>query len=165
MNQYFIISKSTELLADLDTPVSAFYKICDKKPYSFLLESVENNEKLGRYSLIGTEPILLFTNKNNKTYLETLFDKSTIELNSNPFLALKSLLSNITVADKNLNNYLGFVGYFGYENIRWIEPKVNLTPNKKTPDVCLILPGKLIVFDHILHKVCLISNVLAQDKN
>ena len=41
----YILTINHELLADLETPVSAFYKLCDKKPYSFLLESVEGNEK------------------------------------------------------------------------------------------------------------------------
>ena len=59
--ELFIHSINNEILADLETPVSTFYKICENKPYSFLLESVENNEKIGRYSIIGTDPILIFT--------------------------------------------------------------------------------------------------------
>ena len=159
INNQYILSASKELLADEETPVSAFYKICHKKPYSFLLESVEGGEKIGRYSIIGTDPIFVFTNKNNKTYLENKTENTTQELDNNPFTALKDLLSQLKIDNKEIENFIGFVGYFGYENIRWIEPKLKIDNYKELPDACLILPGKLIVFDHILHKVNLIANV------
>ena len=159
INNQYILSASKELLADEETPVSAFYKICHKKPYSFLLESVEGGEKIGRYSIIGTDPIFVFTNKNNKTYLENKTENTTQELDNNPFTALKDLLSQLKIDNKEIENFIGFVGYCGYENIRWIEPKLKIDNYKELPDACLILPGKLIVFDHILHKVNLIANV------
>ena len=164
-NGPYIVTANLELLADLDTPVSTFYKLCEKKPYSFLLESVEGNEKLGRYSIIGTEPILLFTNRDNKTYLEDFTNGQKSQLEDNPFSALNNLLKNFNVLDSKNERFLGFVGYFGYENIRWIEPKTKFTSCKTVPDVCLMLPGKLVIFDHILHKVNLISSVIAKDKN
>lgn len=160
-----IDSISHELLADLETPVSAFYKLCKNKPYSFLLESVEGGEKIGRYSIIGTEPILIFTNKENKTYLNNVTQNKITELNSNPFIALKELIKNTRTSNNAFSDLLGFVGYFGYENIRWIEPKVPLTPYQNAPDVCLTFPGKLVIFDHVLHKVNLIVNVLTKNKD
>ncbi|OGI09733.1 MAG: hypothetical protein A3I68_05180 [Candidatus Melainabacteria bacterium RIFCSPLOWO2_02_FULL_35_15] len=162
-NESFVLLENLELLADLETPVSTFYKLCDKKPYSFLFESVEGNEKIGRYSLIGTEPVLIFTNKDNKTVLEDKSNNQKTELDKNPFTALKNILKTIKSGENN--NYAGFFGYFGYENIRWIEPKINFKPFGKAPDVCLIFPGKLIIFDHILHKVNLISFVVVNNKN
>lgn len=170
-NGPYLLSVKHELLADLETPVSAFYKVCNNKPYSFLLESVEGNEKLGRYSLIGTEPILLLTNKTSKTFLENKIENKTTEIEENPFVALKNILNTINIIDSDTKDFLGFVGYFGYENIRWIEPKIGahhgkpLHSFKAAPDVCLMLPGKIVIFDHILHKVSLISNVLLKDKN
>jgi anthranilate synthase component 1 len=160
-----IVSESQELLADLDTPVSTFYKICKDKPHSFLLESVEGGEKLGRYSIIGTDPILIFKNANDKTTLENTEDKSINELEANPFSALKKILKSFTLIKPEFNHLVGFVGYIGYENIRWIEPKVDLKPFEKAPDIFLTLPGKLIVFDHILNKVNLIVNVFSNSKN
>ena len=162
--ELFILSVSQELLADLETPVSAFHKICESKPYSFLLESVEGNEKLGRYSFIGTDPILLFTNKENKTYLENKPENTITQLEDNPFIALKNILLKINTFENSFDNFQGFVGYFGYENIRWIEPKTKFTSFKKAPDVCLMLPGKLVIFDHIMHKVTLVSSVFLKDK-
>ena len=88
-----------------------------------------------------------------------------MQLEDNPFIALKNLLKNIDTAYDTNDRFLGFVGYFGYENIRWIEPRTKFTSFKSLPDVCLMLPGKLVIFDHILHKVNLISIVYAKDKN
>ena len=163
-NTLLIYSVSHELLADLETPVSTFYKVCKDKSYSCLLESVEGNEKLGRYSLIGTEPILIFTNHNNKTTLEDTSNKQTSELPNDPFQALKDTLEQLKLADNTNSNFIGFIGYFGYESIRWIEPKTKFESFSKAPDVQLMLPGKLVVFDHILNKVNLISTVLVKDK-
>ena len=161
----FILSTNHEMLADLQTPVSAFYNLCNNKPFSFLLESVENSEKLGRFSIIGTEPILIFKNTNNKTTLEDPAEKKIVELEANPFDALKNAIKQIKVLNNENTNYIGFFGYFGYENIRWIEPKTNFQSFKAAPDVWLTLPGKLVIFDHILHKVNLISLVIVKDKN
>ena len=162
MDCLHLISTTHELLADLETPVSTFYKVCQNKPYSFLLESVEGGEKIGRYSIIGTEPILIFTNKDNKTYIENKIENEKFELENNPFIALKKVLKNIKTI--NNNDFVGFVGYFGYENIRWVEPKTQFKPFKNAPDVCLTLPGKLVIFDHVLHKVTLISNVILKEE-
>lgn len=163
LENLIVVLSETEILADLDTPVSAFYKLCNNKSYSFLLESVEENEKLGRYSLIGTEPVLVFTSKDNKTYLEEMGKSKVTQLNDNPFSALKTILKGITLNTEN--DFIGFTGYFGYENIRWIEPKTKFTQNKTLPDVCLIFPGKLVIFDHILHKVKLISIAYTEDES
>jgi anthranilate synthase component 1 len=162
--KHLIISKSQELLMDLETPVSAFYKICDKVPYSFLLESVEGGEKIGRYSIIGTDPIFLFTSKNNKTILEDKVNNTSTELNSNPFSALKETLQHISVSGTK-SNFLGFVGFFGFETIRWIEPKTKYSTHLFMPDACLMFPGKLVIFDHVLHKVNLIVNTVTDTED
>ena len=164
---YYIISTKQELLADLETPVSTFHKICKNKPFSFLLESVEGNEKLGRYSVIGTEPILLLSSKDNQTYLDFLEEnkkKKRINLDKDPFIALENTIKKTRFIGKGFENFLGFVGYFGFETVRWIEPKTKFNSFKKAPDVYLMLPGKLIIFDHILHKVILISTLCFQNK-
>ncbi|MBI2995974.1 MAG: chorismate-binding protein [Candidatus Melainabacteria bacterium] len=165
MNELSVFSLNHEILADLETPVSTFYKLCEDKPHSFLLESVESNEKLGRYSIIGTEPILLFHSKGNETLLENKVTNKITKLENNPFNSLKKLLKDIKTYDKENSSFQGFVGYFGYENIRWIEPRTKLTYSNQAPDVSLIYPGKVVIFDHILHKVNLIANVLLPSGN
>ncbi len=56
-----------EWVADLETPVSAWYKVCAGQPYSFLLESVEGGENLGRYSLLGCDPLWVLEARGNRT--------------------------------------------------------------------------------------------------
>ena len=104
-----LLSKSYELLADTETPVSTFLKLCNKKEYSFLLESVEGGEKIGRYSIIGFEPILIFKNQDNKTTIENLNTKETKTLEDNGFIALDNLLRRIKVSGNVNNNFLGFI--------------------------------------------------------
>lgn len=163
--KYNILSISQEILSDLDTPVGSFYKICENEPYSFLLESVEGNEKVGRYSIIGTSPILILKSINNKTFLENKITSQVTELNSNPYLALSSLLKGINIISSSECNYLGFVGYLGYETVRWIEPKIKLSPCTRFPDAYLLFPGKLVIFDHVMHKIKLISNTIIENHN
>lgn len=156
-NGPYVLSLSHEILSDTETPVSTFYKLCKNNPYSFLLESVEGGERLGRYSIIGLDPILTFSNKENKSYLENFSTKKTIQLEDNPYKALNNLISSFKILDSNNKDFIGFVGYFGYETVRWIEPKTNFKANKKVPDVLLTLPGKIVVFDNVTQKVKLIS--------
>ncbi|MEO1800882.1 MAG: anthranilate synthase component I, partial [Cyanobacteria bacterium J06629_2] len=73
-----------ELVADLETPVSAWYKVCAGQPYNFLLESVEGEEKLGRYSFLGCDPMWVLEARGDKT-TQTLRDGSTKEFTGNPF--------------------------------------------------------------------------------
>ncbi len=56
-----------EWVADLDTPVSAWYRVCAGQPYNFLLESVEGGEKVGRYSLLGCDPLWILEAKGDRT--------------------------------------------------------------------------------------------------
>lgn len=165
LDKYKLLTENKELLADLETPVSTFYKVCEGKSYSFLLESVEGGENLGRYSFIGTEPILIFKSENGKTTLENKIENSIIEIEENPFTALNDLISSIEIKNDEIKEFIGFVGYFGYENVRWIEPKLDLKSFKDLPDVCLMLPGKIIVFDHIMNKVNLIAVEIENKKS
>ncbi|MEO0887415.1 MAG: anthranilate synthase component I, partial [Cyanobacteria bacterium J06648_10] len=73
-----------EWVADLDTPVSAWYKVCAGQPYSFLLESVEGGETLGRYSFLGCDPLWVLESEGNKT-TQTYRDASQEILEGNPF--------------------------------------------------------------------------------
>lgn len=160
-----VILESQEILADLDTPVSIFQKLCNNKPYSFLLESVEGGENLGRYSIIGYDPILTFKNYKNKTTLEKKHENKSIEIDNNPFEALEHLIKSIDLLEKDdILQFIGFIGYFGYETFRYIEPKVKLKPNENLPDSYLIFPGKLVIYDHIKHKINLISLSLKENE-
>ena len=80
-----------EWVADLDTPVSAWYRVCAGQPYSFLLESVEGGEKVGRYSLLGCDPLWILEAKGSGT-TQVYRDGSQNVFTGDPFAALTECL-------------------------------------------------------------------------
>ncbi|PZV07031.1 MAG: anthranilate synthase component I, partial [Leptolyngbya sp.] len=81
-----------EWLADLDTPVSAWYKVCAGQPYSFLLESVEGGESLGRYSFLGCDPLWVLESRGDQS-TQTHRDGTVIDHQGNPFDTLANCLA------------------------------------------------------------------------
>ena len=116
-----------ELVADLETPVSAWYKVCLGQPYSFLLESVEGGENLGRYSFLGCDPMWVLEARGENT-TQTLRDNSVAKFQGNPFAILAQCLESIKpVHLPQLPSGIGgLFGVWGYELIRWIEPRVSV---------------------------------------
>ena len=80
-----------EWVADLDTPVSAWYRVCAGQPYSFLLESVEGGEKIGRYSLLGCDPLWILEARGDRT-TQTHRDGSQTIFTGDPFEAITTCL-------------------------------------------------------------------------
>src|SRR5712671_5516855 len=83
----------TTLVADLETPVSAFLKIAGGKPMSFLLESVEGGAVRGRYSIIGLEPDIVWRTRNSKAEMARAPDAGFTGCNEAPLTALRSLIA------------------------------------------------------------------------
>ncbi|MFZ4728312.1 MAG: anthranilate synthase component I, partial [Pseudanabaena sp.] len=141
-----------ELVADLDTPVSAWYRVCQGQPYSFLLESVEGGERLGRYSLLGCAPLWVLEARGDRT-TQTFRDGKVKEFFGNPFQHLNNCLASIKpVHLPELPPSLGgLFGYWGYELINWIEPKVPVYPCQEgdTPDGVWMQVDSLLVFDQV----------------
>ena len=81
-----------ELAADLDTPVSAWHKVCANAPYSFLLESVEGGETLGRYSLLGCDPLWVLETR-GETTTQTFRDGTVKTYDGDPFAILPQCLA------------------------------------------------------------------------
>ncbi|MBX2834122.1 MAG: anthranilate synthase component I [Micavibrio sp.] len=149
--------------SDLETPVSAYLKLCGEKPYCFLLESVEGGEKLGRYSLVGFNPSLIWTCKNNTVQIqnipgETIIpDEPTIE-------SLRNTLnhSKIDVVPDGLPPMAvsGLFGYLGYDMVRHIENLPDSNPDElDIPNSVLFRPQTLIIFDSVLKMACVVSPV------
>ncbi len=80
-----------EWVADLDTPVSAWYRVCAGQPYSFLLESVEGGEQLGRYSLLGCDPLWILEARGDQT-TQTFRDGTKHVFEGDPFASLAHCL-------------------------------------------------------------------------
>ncbi|HTR82381.1 MAG TPA: anthranilate synthase component I, partial [Bacteroidota bacterium] len=161
-----IIPIFEELRADTETPVSAYLKLKDESSYSFMLESVEGGEKIGRYTFLGYNPFMVFEIRGSSftikprhpdvTVLPKLVDASTP-----PLEALKKILAHCkTVPIPGLPRFTGgAVGYFGYETIQLLEhipsaPEDDLGAN----DATLMFFDTLLVFDAVKRNVSAIAN-------
>ncbi|MEE3717947.1 anthranilate synthase component I [Tumidithrix elongata RA019] len=149
-----------ELVADLDTPVSAWYRVCQGQPYSFLLESVEGGEHIGRYSLLGCDPLWRLEARGDRT-TQTFRDGTTQVHIGNPLQHLANCLAPIhPVKLPQLPPSLGgLIGFWGYELIRWIEPKVPVYECQEgdLPDGLWMQIDSLLVFDQVKRKIWAIA--------
>ena len=138
-----------EIKADLETPVSAFLKIA-RPPYSFLLESVEGGERLARYSFIGTEPY---------TTIKTGIGQKDGHVD--PLTPIQQELSRYRVVSvPGLPRFLGgAVGYLSYDGVGHFErlPSPEADP-LGLPESIFMLTTTLLVFDHLRHKIQVVSH-------
>jgi anthranilate synthase component I len=157
-----------EWVADLETPVSAWYKVCAGQYYSFLLESVEGTEKLGRYSFLGGDPVWVLQTKGDTT-TQTYRDGSVKTYKGNPFDILDLCLQQIhPVKLPQLPPGIGgLFGFWGYELIRWIEPKVPIyqPSSQDLPDGIWMQVDNLIIFDQVKRKIWAIAYADLTQKN
>lgn len=149
-----------EWVADLDTPVSAWYKVCAGQPYSFLLESVEGGEKLGRYSFVGCDPVWVLEARGEYT-TQTHRDSSRLVFEGDPFTALANCLEPYQpVKLPQLPPGIGgLFGFWGYELIRWIEPRVPVyqSDERNIPDGLWMQVDHLLIFDQVKRKIWAIA--------
>ena len=149
-----------EWVADLETPVSAWYKVCAGQPYSFLLESVEGGEQLARYSLLGCDPLWILESRGDRT-TQTHRDGSVQEFSGNPLDILASCLQPYQpVKLPELPPGIGgLFGFWGYELIRWMEPRVPVYPATEAdlPDGLWMQVDNLLIFDQVKRKIWAIA--------
>ncbi|MCH7495527.1 MAG: anthranilate synthase component I [Candidatus Marinimicrobia bacterium] len=161
-----IIPVYKKILADLLTPVNAYLKIRNASDYSFLLESVEGEERFARYSFLGHGPSEILTLKDNEvSYL------SGDQLNrsrGNGIDQLRELLSKYEPVELSGLPPLtgGAIGYISYDAVRYF---VNLngsdklkTQNNSPPDLQFAFYRTIMAFDHFKHQAVLISNVFLE---
>ncbi len=164
-----IIPVYKEINADLETPVSAFLKI-RKDDYAFLLESVEGQEKIARYSFLGTRPSLVFRSKGRDIEVQYPGRKITRRFVTprDPLAEIKKIMRNFNVVKiKGLPRfYGGLVGYMGYDMVRFFEDIPDKNPDDlKLPDSVFIFTGTVLVFDHVNHTIKIVTNVVLPKKN
>jgi len=155
----FIVPVYRKINADFITPVMAYLKIRDLGTYSFLLESVEKGEQVGRYSFIGQNPYRVLVAEGNRTITKNYSHNHSI--NRDIFDVLKEELGKYqTVSIDGIPQFsCGAVGFIGYEMIRCIEslpePKEDVI---KADDAIMAFYDSLITFDHLRNEVILIAN-------
>jgi len=157
---YNRIPVTREVLADLDTPLSTYLKLADGA-YSYLLESVHGGEKWGRYSIIGLPCRHVLKVFGNTVAIETDGEITEQHESSDPLAFVEAFQSRFRVPElPGLPRFNGgLVGYFGYDTIRYIEPRLAAScPDDplKTPDILLMVSDQLVVFDNLSGKLILI---------
>jgi anthranilate synthase component 1 len=149
-----------EILADLDTPLSIYLKLASG-PYSYLFESVHGGEKWGRYSIIGLPCRRVLRVCGRTVHVEQ--DGAQVERHevSDPLAYIEDLQAEYRVPElPGLPRFTGgLVGYFGYDTIRYIEPRLAATAKPDllgTPDILLMVSEELVVFDNLAGKLYLV---------
>ena len=154
---------STTLVADLETPVSAFLKIAGSRPLSFLLESVEDGAVRGRYSIIGLEPDVIFRINGRRAEINRVAQTEPgtfTALDDAPLVALRSFLveSRIALPDGLPPMAAGVFGYLGYDIVRLIE---DLPPPRNdrigVPDAVLVRPTLILIFDAVEDTITIVT--------
>ena len=149
------------ILADMETPVTAFYKLMPNN-YAFLLESVEGGETLARYSFLGTQPSVLFRSKGHQVTIEYLETGETVSQEcEDPLRALEELLQNYQPVEvEDLPQFHGgAVGYMSYDMVRFVEELPDSTKDDlQLPDCFFMITETILVFDHVNHQIKVVAN-------
>ncbi|MFQ5434989.1 MAG: anthranilate synthase component I, partial [Anaerolineae bacterium] len=152
-----------EFAADLETPVSVYLKLMDEMGPSFLLESVEGGEQVGRYSFVGVHPRGMIS-LHGRTVTDSRHgqDNSRELTDGEDILdVVKAELSRFTPADlPGLPRFNGgAVGFLGYDVVRFFEKlPESAEAVLDIPDAVFLLADTLVVFDHARHRLILLAN-------
>jgi anthranilate synthase component I len=146
------------LTADLETPVSAFLRAAWEAPECFLLESVENGEKVGRYTFIGLNPYKRIVSRGRTITISE--GKKTVTIEGDVFAVLREALSGHTPARvPGLPPFTaGAVGFLSYDVVRQIEKLPSIAADElHVPDACLLFFDEVLAFDHVRKEIHLVA--------
>src|SRR5881275_1891511 len=155
----------TTLVADLETPVSAFLKVAGGRPMSFLFESVEGGAVRGRYSIIGLEPDVIWRTNGTRAEINRTArarPESFAPCPEPPLAALRALIaeSRIVLPEKLPPMAAGLFGYLGYDMVRLMEELPPPNPDAVgIPDGIMIRPTVVIVFDAVQDMITIVTPV------
>jgi len=156
--QYRQVPVAHTYLDDCETPVSAMLKLRDGGP-CFLLESAEQGQRLGRYSMIGIEPQGVVRAQGGRVTLQR-HDGGTEDLDADdPFGAIQSLVDGVAMAppEDPLAFWGGAVGFFGYDLVRTVEDLPDVPDDDLgIPDMVMMLTGPVVLFDHLRRSTTII---------
>lgn len=141
------------VMADLETPLSTYLKLADA-PFSYLLESVQGGEKWGRYSIIGLSCETILRVNDFTVSIEkqgVLVESHDVE---DPLAFIENYKKQFRVPKiEGMPRFSGgLAGYFGYETVKYIEPRLNTEPKPDTigcPEIMLMLSDQVVVFDNL----------------
>ncbi|GFK93975.1 Anthranilate synthase component 1 [Fundidesulfovibrio magnetotacticus] len=158
------IQEAKWLPADVQTPISLYLGLVGDRP-GILFESAEVDGRLGRYSILAWDFRLSANCQDGNLVVTTRDDrlKPLEELTGRPFLeGVRELMKRIRVSPPEGFADLpaitrGLYGYFGYASAALFEPKLSKVIPEKDMEVTLVLPGHVVLFDHLRHRCCLLS--------
>lgn len=165
-----LIPVYTELVSDTETPVSAFKKL-DTDGYAFLLESAETSDQVGRYSFVGTNPRLIVESQGRRMKVTGPEGVREFDCARDPLEELRSLMSRYRPVSQALSGQDlpvftgGAVGYMAYDVVRFFEPTIG-EPAKdelQLPETVFMITDTVLIFDHRLRRLRILSNALVQD--
>ncbi len=149
------------ILADMETPVSAFYKLMPND-YAFLLESVEGGETVARYSFLGSQPSVLFQSKGHHVTIEYLEKGEKVSTEyEDPLKALEEVMQNYQpVSVDGLPQFHGgAVGFMSYDMVRFVEELPDDTEDElQLPDCFFMIAETILIFDHVNHQIKVVAN-------
>ncbi|NLF77174.1 MAG: anthranilate synthase component I, partial [Chloroflexi bacterium] len=151
------------LLADLETPVSVYLKLAQTSTISFLLESVEGGEQVGRYSFLGVNPKGLITVQDNAVTI-TRHGQTTshhLAAGEDPLAVIEREFDRVRpVPIDGLPRFIGgAVGYLSYDIVRSIERLPDTAIDElHLPDAAFMLADTLVIFDHAKHQLIILAN-------
>ena len=160
-----LIPVARQILADMETPVSAFRKI-DSGNYAFLLESVEGGEQWGRYSFLGSNPSLVVRAQGGRVEILQGHGSEVLADVRDPFAALRRILAQYrAVAVPGLPRFTGgLVGYLGYDAVRHLERLPSTaSADLGLADAIFLLTDTLLIFDNVTHRITVVSNAVVRD--
>jgi anthranilate synthase component I len=156
--EYSVVPVWREVLADFETPLSAFVKLVGDRE-GFLLESVEHAERWGRFSFVGRDPALTIVVRGNHVEFVDGSAPDDVPTDAGSLAALDALLARYRApAMPELPPFHGgIVGWLGYDTVREIERLPNIPPDDQgMPDAVLCLAGQVCAFDHFRQRMFLI---------
>lgn len=160
----------TRLVADVETPVSAYLKVAGtKNAHCFLLESVEGGATRGRYSVIGLEPDLIWRANGDRAELNRSPEQGNAGFTADSLGTLQSLRaildeSRIALPEGLPPMSAGIFGYMGYDTVRLIETLPEMSPDTLgVPDAILIRPTLILIFDSVKDEMTVVTPVRPSD--
>ncbi|MDX2080342.1 MAG: anthranilate synthase component I [Terrimicrobiaceae bacterium] len=161
-----VIPVVCEVVADGDTPVSAFAKLGGEAP-SFLLESAEQSDQVGRYSFLGTGARATFTATGKSITIRGKDSERTFEAERDPLDELEKWMASYQTGHRpDMPPFLGgAVGYLAYDCVRWFEPTIPAPPKDELgiPDMFFVVPENIIIFDHRKRRLKIVALAFVED--
>lgn len=156
-----------EIMADMETPVSALFKL-SSKTYTFLLESVEGGEKWGRYTFLGSDPDVVFSVRKEDIVIRENGENRFHKHEGKPLKFLKDLMGRYRPVhvDGLPRFYGGAVGFLGYEMVRYFEKlPAEAVDDLQTDDALFLITDTLIIFDNVKHTIKVVACAFTEGRD